>query len=133
MVATMHIDELTRLVIQCAYLVHNALGVGFVEKVYENAMVLELRAHGLEVEQQKSLSVRYRSVVIGDFQADLVVEGRLIVELKAVMVLSPEHEVQLVNYLTATGIEDGLLINFGKSVEVKRKYRTYRPKHNTQA
>ena len=122
----MDINALTERIIGCAYAVHNALGPGFLEKVYENALRIELDEAGLAVEQQKPVPVCYRGQVVGDFYADLIVEGKVIVELKAVHSVAKEHEVQLVNYLTATGIDDGLLINFGSSVEVKRKFREYR-------
>jgi GxxExxY protein len=128
----MTIDELTGRVIGCAYRVHNELGTGFLEKVYENALRIELTQAGLCVNQQHPIPVRYRGELVGDFYADLVVEDALIIELKAVQNLAKEHEVQLVNYLTATGIDDGLLINFGSSVEVKRKYRQYRKGQDSQ-
>lgn len=124
----MDIKQLTGIVIKCAFRVHNTLGSGYLEKVYENALRLDLEAEGLRVQQQAPIQVRYRGQVVGDFIADLVVEGRLIVEIKAVQKLAVEHEVQLVNYLTATGVDDGLLINFGPSVEVRHKYRVYRPR-----
>lgn len=124
----MDIKQLTEIVIKCAFRVHNTLGSGYLEKVYENALRLDLEAEGLCVQQQAPIQVRYRGQVVGDFIADLVVEGRLIVEIKAVQKLAVEHEVQLVNYLTATGVDDGLLINFGPSVEVRHKYRVYRPR-----
>ncbi len=123
------INALTERVIGCAYAVHNALGPGFLEKVYENSLRIELDEAGLAVEQQQPVPVCYRKQVVGDFYADLIVEGRVIVELKAVQSVAKEHEVQLVNYLTATGIDDGLLINFGPSVVVKRKFRTYRKRN----
>jgi len=128
----MTIDELTEKVIGCAYRVHQQLGAGFLEKVYENALRIELEEAGLRVKQQQPIPVRYHGQLVGDFFADLLVEDRLIVELKAVQNLAKEHEVQLVNYLAATGIEDGLLLNFGSSVEVKRKFRTYRKKGETR-
>ncbi len=119
----MDINALTERIIGSAYAVHKALGPGFLEKVYENALRIELDEAGLAVEQQRPVPVCYRGQVVGDFYADLIVEGKVIVELKAVGSVAKEHEVQLVNYLTATGIDDGLLINFGSSVDVKRKYR----------
>jgi len=122
----MEINVLTERIIGCAYAVHNALGPGFLEKVYENALRIELEEAGLPAVQQQPIPVHYRGRVVGDFFADLLVEGRVIIELKAVQSLSKEHEVQLVNYLTATEIDDGLLINFGPSVEVKRKFRQYK-------
>jgi len=117
---------LTERGIGCAYNVHNGLGAGFLEKVYENAMCLELDRSGISARQQAPIPVKYRGQVVGDFAADLLIEDRLVVELKAVQQITKEHEVQLVNYLAATGIDDGLLINFGSSVQVRRKYRTYR-------
>ncbi len=127
----MDIDELTHAVIGCAYRVHNALGAGFLEKVYENALRMELVKAGLAVKQQHPIPVMYRGEVVGDFFADLIVEEKLIVELKAVQEVAAEHEVQLVNYLTAMAIDDGLLINFGPSVTVKRKYREYRKRQES--
>ena len=121
----MKIDELTERVIGCAYTVHNTLGPGFLEKVYENAMVLELRAAGLTVQAQAPISVKYRDAIVGDFYADMLINGILIVELKAALSIAKEHEAQLVGYLAATGIDNGLLINFGRSVEVRRKYRSF--------
>jgi len=118
---------LTKKIIGCAFKVHNTLGAGFLEKVYENALRIELVKLGLEVKQQEPIRVYYEGQVVGDYYADLWVESRVIVELKAVQSLSKEHEVQLVNYLTATGIDTGLLFNFGPSVQVKRKYREYKP------
>ena len=126
----MTIDELTEKVIGCSYAVHNALGAGFLEKVYENALRIELTEAGLNVKKQHPIPVAYRGEVVGDFFADLVVENCLIVELKAVQSITKEHEVQLVNYWASTGIDDGLLINLGSSVEVKRKFRQYRKRHD---
>jgi GxxExxY protein len=122
----MTIDTLTEKVIGCAYRVHNELGAGFLEKVYENALRIELAEAGMEVKQQHPIPVRYHGEVVGDFFADLKIGDRLIVELKAVQDLAKEHEVQLVNYLAATGIDNGLLINFGSSVDIKRKFRVYK-------
>ena len=124
----MDIDKLTHIIIGCAFRVHNTLGAGFLEKVYENALRIELELAGLRVEQQVKIRVLYHGQPVGEYEADLLVEGCIILELKAVRTLASEHEVQLVNYLTATEMDYGLLINFGPSVEVKRKYRTYRPK-----
>ena len=119
-------QELTKTIIGCAYTVHNALGAGFLEKVYEQALMLELKASGLVVESQVPLSVTYRDHIVGEYYADLIVEDKVICELKAVEVLKKAHEVQLVNYLVATGIDVGVLINFGDSVTVRRKYREYK-------
>ncbi len=121
-------DELTKTIISCAYTVHNKLGSGFLEKVYENALRIELGRAGLRVKQQEPINVVYDGQVVGEYYADLWVNEQVIVELKAALVLAKEHEVQLVNYLTATGVNDGLLINFGPSVQVKRKFREYKPK-----
>ena len=126
----MTIDELTEKVIGCAYAVHNELGSGFLEKVYENALRIELVGAGLDVKQQFPVSVKYKEVLVGDYYADLIVDDRLIIELKALQNITKEHNVQLVNYLTATGIDNGLLINFGSLVEIRRKYRTYNKIHD---
>ena len=121
-------DDLTRTIIGCAFKVHNALGTGFLEKVYENALRIELDKSGFRIKQQEPIDVLYEGQVVGDYFADLWINDLIIVEVKAVQTLAKEHEVQLVNYLTATGVNDGLLINFGPSVQVKRKFREYKPK-----
>ena len=121
-------DELTDKIIGCAFKVHNTLGSGFLERVYKNALRIELQKQGLSVKQEEPISVTYDGQVVGEYYADLLVEQRVVVEIKAVQMLAKEHEVQLVNYLTATGINTGLLINFGSSVHVKRKFREYKPK-----
>jgi GxxExxY protein len=123
-------EELTKKVIGFAFKVHNSLGSGFLEKVYENALRIELSGAGLRVEQQIPIQVYYQGEVIGDFVSDLLVEKRLVVELKAIEKLTKLHEAQLVNYLTATGLDIGLLIDFGKSVQIKRKYKNFKPKVN---
>jgi len=123
-------EALTEAIIGCAFKVHNTLGVGFLEKVYENALHIELVRQNLDVKQQEPIKVHYEGHVVGEYYADLWVENRVIVEVKAVRTLSKQHEVQLVNYLTATGVNTGLLINFGPSVEVKRKFRRYKPRSN---
>ncbi len=112
---------LTDRIIGAFYSVYNELGHEFLENVYENALVIALREIGLAVEHQASLTVRYRSHVVGDFKADLLVEGKIIVELKAVAQLMPAHEAQLVNYLKASGLLVGLLLNFGSRPQIKRK------------
>ena len=124
-------DELTEKIIACAFKVHKALGHGFSEGVYENAMRVELARQSLRVRQQVAIQVYYEGEVVGEFIPDLWVEDRVLVELKAVLSLQKEHEVQLVNYLTATKVDPGLLINFGPSVEIKRKFRTYKAKGAT--
>lgn len=118
-------EELTEKVIGCAYAVHNAMGFGFLESVYEKCLVIELRKAGLACRAQHSMKVTYDNEVVGDFAADIVVEDCLILELKSARSIDKRHEVQLVNYLVATGIEVGLVINFGpEKVDVKRKVRT---------
>ena len=119
-------QELTKKIIGCAFTVHNTLGAGFLEKVYEQALILELKASGLSVRSQEPLSVKYRDQIIGEYFADLIVKDQVICELKAVDVLKKAHEVQLVNYLVATGMDVGVLINFGDSITVRRKYREYK-------
>ena len=115
---------MTHRVIGCAYQVYNSLGFGFLESVYRRAMVIEIGISGMLVKEESPLRVYYRDQIVGDFFGDLVVEDELIVELKSVERLAKAHEAQLVNYLVATGIDIGLLINFGPTgVEVKRKYR----------
>lgn len=124
-------QQLTHQIIASAYTVHNVLGSGYLEKVYENALFIELQTRGIKVQQRLGIPVFYKGVQIDDYVGDLLVEDKIIIELKAVENLHPIHEAQLVNYLTATGLDFGLLINFGKSVEVKRKYRIYKPKNET--
>jgi len=97
------------------------LGFGFLEKVYQNALIIELRKMGLSILSEETITVYYENEIVGEYVADIVVEGKVILELKAVKELTEIHEVQLVNYLKATGIEVGLLINFGHSVQIKRK------------
>jgi GxxExxY protein len=121
--------ELTQHIINCAMKVHRTLGPGFLESVYQNALAHELRKIGLKTECGKKIQVIYDGVVVGDFVADMLIHELVMVENKAVQKLLIAHEVQLINYLTATGIEIGLLINFGaESLQFRRKYRTYRPK-----
>lgn len=113
--------DTTRRIIGCAYTVANALGTGFLEKIYENALALEMRAAGLAVEQQHALSVWYRDTVIGSHTADLLVEGRVLVELKAAKSIDDVHCAQCIHYLKATGLPVCLLLNFGTTkVQVKR-------------
>jgi len=101
--------------------VHKELGYGFAEKVYKNALAIELQEMGLKCAVEFSLRVFYHGRVVGDYYADMIVNDKIIVEIKAVSNLEPIHEVQLVNYLKATGLSLGLLINFGRSVTVKRR------------
>ena len=113
--------ELSEKIISCAYNVHNELGQGFLEKVYKNALGIELEEAGIEHKVETQHKVLYHGRIVGEYFADLIVDNKIIVEVKAVTKLNPVHEVQLVNYLKATGINVGLLINFAKSVEVKRR------------
>ena len=118
---TDRVNEITEKIIGCAYAVGNVLGCGFLEKVYENALAFEIRKAGLAVRQQHSIQVRYEGEVVGDFAADLLVEGVVLVELKVAKVLDDAHFAQCLNYLKATGLQVCLLINFGRpKVEVKR-------------
>jgi GxxExxY protein len=123
-------EELTKKIIACAYKVHNTLGAGFLEKVYENSLFIELRKNNFEVYQQYPINVYYDEQLVGEFFADLLINNEIILELKAVENLQAIHEVQLVNYLKGTGLDIGLLINFGSSVEIKRKYRVYKNTKN---
>ena len=116
---------LTRSIIGCAFEVMNELGDGFLESVYENALIVALRDRGIAVESQKAIDVEFRGQVVGNFFADLIVERKVIVELKAVSALTRSHQAQIINYLNATGFEVGLLINFGNpKLEYKRFTRT---------
>jgi len=112
--------ELTEKILGAAFKVQNTLGAGFLEKVYENALTIELRKCGLAVEGQKAFPVRYEGTVVGDYQADLVVSAKVVVECKAVSNLDSVHEAQLMNYLKASGLRVGLLINFARP---KLQYR----------
>ena len=116
--------EITEKILKAAFEVSKELGSGFLESVYKNAMVIALRAKGLKVETERSISVMFRGQQVGQFYADLFVEDKVIVELKAVSALAPEHSAQTINYLKATGIEVGLLINFGRpKIEYKRLHK----------
>jgi len=120
--------ELSRKIIGCSFEVINELGAGFLESVYEKALYFALTESGLAVERQKPIEVRFRSQIVGDFYADLLVEEKILVELKAVKAIAPEHQAQTINYLNATGISVGLLINFGNPrLEYKRFTRSKLP------
>jgi GxxExxY protein len=114
------LNKITERIIGAAYKVANKLGCGFMEKCYENALAHELRKDGLNVEQQRTIQVFYDGIVVGDYVADLVVEGVVLVELKAIKSLDEIHYAQCINYLAATGMPICLLINFSRKVEVKR-------------
>ncbi len=113
--------EITEKIIKAYYKVYNTLGYGFLEKVYENAMAIELRKMGLEVKCQYPITVYYESEIVGEYFADVIANDIVVIELKASKSLLEEHECQLINYLKATKIELGLLLNFGKEAEYKRK------------
>lgn len=118
-------ESLTEDILGCAFEVINELGAGFLESVYENAMLIALRHRGLGAKRQHPTAVRFREEIVGEFYADILVEGSVIVELKAVKALAPEHQAQVINYLRATGVEVGLLINFGNpKLEYRRLTRT---------
>jgi GxxExxY protein len=114
-------QEITERIIAAFYKAYNALGYGFLEKVYQNAMELELLKQGLNIVPQAQLKVYYEGVVVGEYFADFLVEGCVIVELKAAEQFASEHHAQLLNYLKATDIDVGLLLNFGPKLEVRRK------------
>lgn len=117
-------SDITGKIIKAFYIVYNKLGYGFLEKVYENAMMIELRKLGLNCENQKSISVYYDEELVGDYNADIIVEDKVIVELKAIEGLIQKNELQLVNYLKATRIEVGLLLNFGPKPQHIRRVLT---------
>lgn len=112
--------EITEKILAAFYLVYNALGYGFLEKVYQNAMAIELRRMGVPAVAEAKIEVYYDGEVVGEYFADLLVVGKVIVEIKAVKELAPEHEAQLLNYLKATPYEVGLLLNFGPAPQKKR-------------
>ena len=114
-------EELTEKVIGTFFEVYNTLGYGFLENVYENALCLEFEKRGISFSRQVPIKVRYCDRVVGEYVADLVIADLVIVELKAVKTLLPQHEAQLLNYLKATEIEVGLILNFGPVAKVVRK------------
>ena len=114
-------EELTNSIIKTFYDVYNELGFGFLEKVYQNALFIELRSRGFKVEAQKQIKVNYKTFEVGEYYADIIVNDLVILELKAAECLVKEFEAQLINYLRGTNIEVGLLLNFGKKPEFIRK------------
>ena len=116
--------DTTDIILKSFYKVYNNLGYGFLEKVYENALLYELRNQGLDCEKQKPIKVYYEQIQVGEYYADIIVNECIILELKASESIAEEHEFQLINYLKATEIEIGLLLNFGKNTEFKRKIFT---------
>ncbi len=116
--------ELTARILKSFYTVYNKLGFGFLEKVYENALLLELRKQGLSCMPQQQVKVYYEEVQVGFYMADIIVNESIIIEIKATENLCEQHEYQLINYLRATDLEIGILLNFGKSPQFKRKIVT---------
>ena len=122
-------EALTRTIIGSAMKVHRVLGPGYLESVYKNALAIEMRARGLIVEREVPCKVDYEGVIVGDFAADMLVERYVMVESKAVRMLVEKHEAQTVNYLNATRIDIGVLLNFGSDrLQVRRKFRVYKPR-----
>ncbi|HWQ13698.1 MAG TPA: GxxExxY protein [Roseiflexaceae bacterium] len=124
-------SNLTDGIINAFYQVYNALGYGFLEKVYENALVYELRKRGFEVVNQAPIKVYYDGLVVGDYYADVLVNSTVVLELKVAQAIGPEHEAQLLNYLRATRYEVGLILNFGPKPQIKRKIYDLARKHAT--
>lgn len=114
-------QDITEIIIKAYYNVYNELEYGFLEKVYENALMIELKSLGLDCEKQKPISVSFKGNNVGEYFADIIVENKVIIELKAAEGLIEGHEAQLLNYLRATEIEVGLLLNFGKKPQFKRQ------------
>lgn len=126
----MDVEELIKIIVNSSYTVARALCPGYLESVYQNALCHELRKKGIAYEKEAPLSVCYDGEIVGQYRVDILVEGKVIVELKAATDLNEMHQIQLVNYLTTTGIDDGLLINFGtKPIEIKRKFRILQKRH----
>ena len=123
----MDVEKIISDIIQAAYDVRSLLMPGFLEKVYENAMLIELRDKGYRVKQQVPNDVRYKGYQVGEYIADLIVEDSVIIEIKAAKNIDVSHEIQTVCYLTATGIDNGIVVNFGnpQGIQIRRKYRTY--------
>ncbi len=117
-------EEITSKVLECCFEVINELGAGFLESVYERALMVAFRHKGFKVRSQVPLQVKFRGVIVGDYYADLLVEEKVLIALKAVTQIHPDHKAQIINYLNATGIDVGLLINFGNpKLEYYRFYR----------
>lgn len=123
----MDYKDVTEVIIGCAYRVYNKMGFGFLESVYEKCLLIELREAGLDAESQKTITVYYDGEIVGEFVADIIINDTIILELKSVRRVIRAHEVQMVNYLVATGKPIGLILNFGeRKVEVKRKVKDFR-------
>ena len=122
-------NELVQTIIDCAKTIRKHFTPGFEEKVYKNALFIELKDAGFSVETEVPFDVSYKGHIVGSYKADMIVEQKVVVELKATNTLAPVNEVQLVNYLTASGIDDGVLINFGSEhIQIRHRTRIYRPK-----
>lgn len=122
----MEIEKILQIIKEAAFEVRLQLAPGYLESVYQNALVWELRSRGLTAEKEISIPVRYKNHIVGDFRADILVNDSIIIELKAVREINPIHEAQLVNYLVATGIDYGYLINYGgDKYRIIRKTRIY--------
>jgi GxxExxY protein len=115
-------EDLTSHILQACFEVSNELGIGFIESVYEKALLVALREKGLKAENQVPIKVIFRKIIVGDFYADILVENKILIELKAVSSLINSHKVQIINYLKASGIEVGFLVNFGNP---KLEYRRF--------
>lgn len=123
-------EGLTSKILKCCFDVSNELGAGFLESVYERALLVALSQAGLQAENQVALKVKFRNVIVGDFFADLIVDGTVLIELKSVIRILPEHKAQVINYLNATGIRTGLLVNFGTArIEYYRLHPSNNPDH----
>ncbi len=114
-------EEITKKIIKCFYKIYDELGSGFLESVYEKALMIELKDIGLKADNQKSLDVYYKNQLVGEFKSDIIAEDKIIIEIKSVTKLTAQHEAQLINYLKATGIKVWLLVNFGDKLEFKRR------------
>lgn len=115
-------EEITKKIIKCFYKIYDELGSGFLESVYEKALMIELKDIGLKADNQKSLDVYYKNQLVGEFKSDIIAEDKIIIEIKSVTKLTAQHEAQLINYLKATGIKVWLLVNFGDKLEFKRRF-----------
>lgn len=125
----MNTPELIETIVDCAKRVRSQLTPGYEEKIYKNAMFIELRDNGIDIKTEVPFNVYYKDHVIGSYKADMIADRKVIIELKATHTLVPINEVQLVNYLTATGIDDGILINFGSEIiEIRHRTRLYKTK-----
>jgi GxxExxY protein len=113
--------DITEKIIKCFYNIYDELGSGFLESVYEKALMIELEEIGLKADSQKSLNVYFKDQLVGEFKTDIIVEDKVIIEIKAVTKIMPQHEAQLINYLKATGVKVGLLVNFGDKLQFERR------------